>query len=692
MQSETAAAEAAEQASANHVEEREHVVIRFAGDSGDGMQLAGMHFTNETALAGNDLSTLPDFPAEIRAPAGTLAGVSGFQLHFSSQDVFTPGDTPDVLVAMNPAALKVNVGDLQPNGILIVDKEQFTEQNTKKAEFATNPLTDGSLDRFQLFQVEISKLTINALRDMQLPTRTMMRSRNFFALGLTSWLFHRPIEPTIKWIEQRFKKNAPLAEANVRVLKAGYNFGETTEMFRTSYRVKPAAIAPGHYRNITGNAATALGFVAAARRAGRPLFLGSYPITPASDILHELSTYKNFNVYTFQAEDEIAGVGAALGAAFGGAVAITTTSGPGVCLKAETINLAVSVELPLVIADIQRGGPSTGLPTKTEQADLLLALYGRNSDSPVPILAPATPAECFRTAFEAVRIAVTYMTPVFLLSDGYLANGAEPWEIPKADSLPPIEIQFRTDPKGYYPYLRDPTTLSRPWAIPGTPGPRAPHRRPREGLPDRQRQLRTGQPRADGAGALPQDRRHRARDPADRDPRPRGRRPAGDRLGKHVRCDRVGDPRAARGRKEGLARAPALPQPAAFRPRRHPGAVQEGAGAGAEPRPTAQGAARRVPHRRRRPEQDPGTAVQGERDHRQGAAPAGGMKKMSSNAAVPKLTRKDFVTNQDVRWCPGCGDYSILAQVQKLLPELGVPREKSSSSPASAARAASRTT
>ena len=469
MQSETAAAEAAEQASANHVEEREHVVIRFAGDSGDGMQLAGMHFTNETALAGNDLSTLPDFPAEIRAPAGTLAGVSGFQLHFSSHAVFTPGDTPDVLVAMNPAALKVNVGDLQPNGILIVDKEQFTEQNTKKAEFATNPLTDGSLDRFQLFQVEISKLTINALRDMQLPTRTMMRSRNFFALGLTSWLFHRPIEPTIKWIEQRFKKNAPLAEANVRVLKAGYNFGETTEMFRTSYRVKPAAIAPGRYRNITGNAATALGFVAAARRAGRPLFLGSYPITPASDILHELSTYKNFNVYTFQAEDEIAGVGAALGAAFGGAIAITTTSGPGVCLKAETINLAVSVELPLVIADIQRGGPSTGLPTKTEQADLLLALYGRNSDSPVPILAPATPAECFRTAFEAVRIAVTYMTPVFLLSDGYLANGAEPWEIPKADSLPPIEIQFRTDPKGYYPYLRDPTTLSRPWAIPGTP-------------------------------------------------------------------------------------------------------------------------------------------------------------------------------------------------------------------------------
>jgi 2-oxoglutarate ferredoxin oxidoreductase subunit alpha len=452
------------------IEERDQVVIRFAGDSGDGMQLAGMHLTNETALAGNDLSTLPDFPAEIRAPAGTLAGVSGFQLHFSSREVFTPGDDPDVLVAMNPAALKVNIGDLEPNGILIVDKEQFTELNIKKAEFKSNPLTDGSLDRFQVFEVEISKLTVNALHDTGLPTRTMMRSRNFFTLGLVSWLFHRPIEPTINWIEQRFKKTPTLGEANVRVLKAGYNFGETTEMFRTSYRIKAAPIAPGRYRNITGNSATALGFVAAARRAGRPLFLGSYPITPASDILHELSGYKNFGVYTFQAEDEIAGIGASLGAAFGGAVAITTTSGPGVCLKAETVNLAVSVELPLIIADIQRGGPSTGLPTKTEQGDLLLALYGRNSDSPVPVLAPATPAECFDMAFEAVRIALTYMTPVLLLSDGYIANGAEPWKIPAADSLPRIRVEFREDPRGYYPYLRDPTTLSRPWAIPGTPG------------------------------------------------------------------------------------------------------------------------------------------------------------------------------------------------------------------------------
>lgn len=452
------------------IEDRDHVVIRFAGDSGDGMQLAGMHFTNETALAGNDLSTLPDFPAEIRAPTGTLAGVSGFQLHFSSRDIFTPGDQPDVLVAMNPAALKVNIGDLPMNGILIIDKEQFTEQNLQKAEFTSNPLTDGSLDRFQVFEVSITKLTLNALNDMGLQNRAMMRSRNFFALGLTSWLFQRDIDATLRWIDAKFAKSPEVAEANRRVLKAGYNYGETAEVFRTAYRVKPAQIAPGRYRNITGNAATSLGLIAAAQKAGRPLFLGSYPITPASDILHDLAGYKGYDVYTFQAEDEIAGVGAALGAAFGGAVAVTTTSGPGVCLKEETINLAVSVELPLIIADIQRGGPSTGLPTKTEQADLMLAMYGRNSDSPVPILAPATPADCFAMAFEAVRIAIRYMTPVFLLSDGYLANGAEPWRIPVAADLPPIELSFRTDPTGYYPYLRDRETLSRPWAIPGTPG------------------------------------------------------------------------------------------------------------------------------------------------------------------------------------------------------------------------------
>jgi len=465
-----ASPEAAEgEISAKSIEERESVVIRFAGDSGDGMQVAGMQFTTETAIAGNDLSTLPDFPAEIRAPAGTLAGVSGFQLNFSSREIFTPGDAPDVLFAMNPAALKVNLGDLKPNGILIVDKAAFNEQNLKKAEYPSNPLTDGSLSGFRLFEVDITKLTTNALHEMNLPARTVMRCRNFFALGLASWLFHRPMEPTVKWIQQRFKKSPELGDANIRALKAGWNYGETTEMFHTSYTVKAAQIAAGTYRNITGNTATALGLVAAGKRSGLPLFLGSYPITPASDILHELAALKNFGVYTFQAEDEIAGIGSALGAAFGGSLAITTTSGPGMCLKAETINLAVSVELPLVIVDVQRGGPSTGLPTKTEQADLLMALYGRNSESPVPVIAACTPADCFDAAYEAARIAVKYMTPVILLTDGYLANGAEPWLIPDPASLPGIEVEFRTDPQGFFPYLRDPETLARPWVRPGTP-------------------------------------------------------------------------------------------------------------------------------------------------------------------------------------------------------------------------------
>ncbi len=469
-QSGTALAVEARDLPTKRVEERKAVVIRFAGDSGDGMQLAGQHFTNESALAGNDLATFPDFPAEIRAPAGTLAGVSGFQLHFSSREVFTPGDRPDVLVAMNPAALIVNMEDLPPNGIIIVDRETFTEPNLRKAGAESNPLTDGSLDRFKLFPLDVTKLTAAAVRDLGLSTRTVMRCRNFFALGVVSWLFQRPIEPTVKWIERKFKKNPELVQANIRVLKAGYNFGSTTELFETSYEVKPAPIAPGRYRSITGSSAAALGFVSAARRAGRPLFLGSYPITPASEILHELSGYKEFDVYTFQAEDEIAGVGAALGAAFGGAIAITSTSGPGMCLKAETVNLAVCVELPLVIADIQRAGPSTGLPTKAEQGDLLMALHGRNGESPVPVLAPATPADCFDVAFEAVRIALKYMTPVFFLSDGYLANSSEPWLIPKAGELPEIPVELRTDPCGYHPYLRDPETLSRPWAVPGTAG------------------------------------------------------------------------------------------------------------------------------------------------------------------------------------------------------------------------------
>lgn len=464
------AEDAAAVRSAKPREALETVVIRFAGDSGDGMQLAGTQFTIETALAGNDLSTLPDFPAEIRAPAGTLAGVSGFQLHFSSHEIFTPGDTCDVLVAMNPAALKVNLDDLKPNGMLIVDREAFTEQNLRKAEYREDPLHDGSLARYRLFEIDITKLTTNALLDSGLSNKAALRCKNFFALGLTSWLFQRSIEPTLAWITTKFAKTPALADANARVLRAGYNFGDTTELFHTAYEVLPARIAAGKYRNLTGNTATALGFVAAAQRAGRPLFLGSYPITPASDILHELSVYKGFGVYTFQAEDEIAAIGAALGAAFGGAIAITTTSGPGMNLKAETMGLAVMVELPIIITDIQRGGPSTGLPTKTEQADLLMAMYGRHGECPLPILASATPADCFATAFEAVRIAVRYMTPVILLSDGYIANGAEPWRIPRAADLPGIPVAFRTDPTDYQPYMRDPATLARPWVVPGTPG------------------------------------------------------------------------------------------------------------------------------------------------------------------------------------------------------------------------------
>lgn len=451
-------------------EEREEVVIRFAGDSGDGMQLAGMQFTNETAMAGSDLATLPDFPAEIRAPAGTLFGVSGFQINFSSHEIFTPGDNPDVLVMMNPAALKVNLRDLKPGGIIIADTAEFTENNLRKAGYATNPLEDGSLVKYQVFPLDITNMTLRAVEGLNLNTKVATRCKNFCALGLTSWLFTRPIEPTVRWIENRFKKTPELVEANIRALKTGYNFGETAEMFAVQYEVKPARLIPGKYRNITGTAATALGFLAAAERTGLPLFLGSYPITPASDILHEVANYKNFNVYTFQAEDEMAAVGAALGAAYGGAIGISTTSGPGMLLKQETINLAVMAELPLIIADIQRAGPSTGMPTKTEQADLLMALYGRSSDSSVVVLAPATPGECFFMAFEAVRIATKYMVPVIFMSDTNLTNGAEPWKIPNVSELPKIEVQFRTDPQGFQPYLRDPETLSRAWVRPGTPG------------------------------------------------------------------------------------------------------------------------------------------------------------------------------------------------------------------------------
>src|SRR5208283_4622461 len=449
---------------------RESVVIRFAGDSGDGMQLVGMQFTAESAIAGNDIATVPDFPAEIRAPAGTLAGVSSFQLNFSSSEIFTAGDEPNVLVALNPAALKANLEDLPANAVLIIDKEAFTEANLKRAGYTSNPLNDHSLDKYQVFEVDVTRLTSLALQGSGLSNRDSFRCRNMFVLGMLSWLYQRPVESANRYIESRFKKNQPVLDANLKALKAGWNYGETTEMFASSYVVPKAQIAPGFYRNITGNSATAMGFVVAANRAGRPLFLGSYPITPASDILHELAGYKNYNVYTFQAEDEIAGVCSSIGAAFGGAIAITSTSGPGMNLKAEAIGLAVKTELPIVVTDVQRAGPSTGMPTKPEQADLLMAMYGRHGESPIPIIAAATPADCFDSAYEAVRIAVKYMTPVILMTDGQLANGAEPWLLPDPDKLPPIKIEFRTDPEGFLPYIRDDETLSRPWAIPGTPG------------------------------------------------------------------------------------------------------------------------------------------------------------------------------------------------------------------------------
>ncbi|HEX4978647.1 MAG TPA: 2-oxoacid:acceptor oxidoreductase subunit alpha [Acidimicrobiales bacterium] len=453
----------------------DRVVIRFAGDSGDGMQLTGDRFTTTSAVFGNDLATLPNFPAEIRAPAGTLAGVSAFQVHISDHDILTPGDRPTVLVAMNPAALKNELGDLAAGGTIIVNVDAFDERSLTKAGYATNPLTDGTLGAYQVFEVPMTSMTIEAAKPTGAKPRDAERSKNFFALGLVSWLYTRPIDETIDWIEKRFAKNPTVKDANLLAFKAGYNFGETAELFDAHYEVPPAPLAAGRYTNISGNTALSWGLIAAAHQAKLPLFLASYPITPASDILHELSKHKNFGVRTMQAEDEIAAAGAALGAAFGGHLAVTTTSGPGVDLKAETIGLAISLELPLILVDIQRGGPSTGLPTKTEQADLLLALYGRHGEAPLPIVAAHTPSHCFFAAIEAARLALKYRTPVILLSDGYLANGTEPWRLPDVTQLPDISVPFATEPNAddgvtFHPYLRDPETLARPWAIPGTPG------------------------------------------------------------------------------------------------------------------------------------------------------------------------------------------------------------------------------
>ncbi len=459
-------------------EQLDQVIVRFAGDSGDGMQLTGDRFTTSSALLGNDLSTFPDFPAEIRAPAGTVNGVSAFQVHISDHDILTPGDSPNVLVAMNPAALKANIDLMAKGTVLIVNSDSFEERDLAKAGYEANPLTDGSLAAYTVYEVPMTSITQEVCKEAGVKPRDAERSKNFFALGLISWLYTRPIEPTIEWISERFGSKPQVVDANTRAFRAGFDFGETAELFESNYEVKPATFEKGEYVQVTGNQALAWGLVTATRLAGLPLFLGSYPITPASDILHELSRRKEFGVRTFQAEDEIAGIGAALGASFGGALGVTTTSGPGLDLKSETLGLAINLELPLIVVDVQRGGPSTGLPTKTEQADLLHALYGRHGEAPLPILAPQTPSDCFAIAIEATRLAVKYRTPVIVLSDGYLANGAEPWRLPDLDALEPIDPAFASEPNhtddqgtpDFWPYIRDPETLARPWAPPGVPG------------------------------------------------------------------------------------------------------------------------------------------------------------------------------------------------------------------------------
>ena len=457
---------------AKSVVEKERVVVRFAGDSGDGMQLTGDRFTSATAVLGNDLATLPDFPAEIRAPAGTLPGVSAFQIHFASRDILTPGDEPNVLVAMNPAALKANIKDLEKGGVIIANEDAFLERNLEKAGYASNPLDDGSLDGYQVFRVPMTSITLRATEGMEISKKEAERAKNFFALGLVSWMYGRPTDVTIRWIEKKFEKKPAIKEGNLAAFRAGYNFGETTELFAHTYEIKPATVTPGIYRNVSGNTALSWGLIAASVKSGVPIFYASYPITPASELLHELSRHKNFGVRTLQAEDEIAAAGAAVGAAFGGHIGVTGTSGPGLDLKQETIGLAVALELPMVIVDIQRAGPSTGMPTKTEAADLLAALYGRHGESPLPIVASYTPAQCFDAAIEAVRIAVKYRTPVILLSDTFLGNSSEPWRLPNTEGLPEIEPRFATQPNhddGFMPYLRD-ENLSRPWAVAGTPG------------------------------------------------------------------------------------------------------------------------------------------------------------------------------------------------------------------------------
>jgi len=589
----------------------DRVVIRFAGDSGDGMQLTGDRFTTSSALFGNDLSTLPDFPAEIRAPAGTLAGVSAFQVHISDHDILTPGDHPSVLVAMNPAALRANILDVSAAGTIIVNSDAFEERALQKAGYLDNPLTDGSLSSYTVYEVPMTSITMEAVKPSGTKPRDAERSKNFFALGLVSWLYTRPEEPTLKWIEERFRKTPMVAEANTLAYKAGWNFGETAELFPSTYEVKPAPLEAGTYTNISGNTALAWGLIAAGQLAKLPLFLGSYPITPASDILHELSKHKNFGVRTVQAEDEIAGIGAALGAAYAGSLGITTTSGPGVDLKAETIGLAVSLELPLLVIDIQRGGPSTGLPTKTEQADLLQAMFGRHGEAPVPIIAPCTPGDCFFVAIEAARIAVKYRTPVFILSDGYLANGAEPWRLPDVDGLPDISVPFATatnyvgedGTEEFWPYLRDPETLGHSRYAGLDPS----HRRIGESRWIGLGFLRPGQPRTDEQASGRQNRRHRRRHTCAGSRRPGwSRRDPGSRVGfdvwRHSGCRSAGQGPGSPGRP----RPPSPPQPVPVQPRRRRPVLQQGARSRNEPGPASAPGTRRLPRRRQGPQQDEG--------------------------------------------------------------------------------------
>ncbi|MEJ7696178.1 MAG: 2-oxoacid:acceptor oxidoreductase family protein [Candidatus Limnocylindrales bacterium] len=673
------------------VQELERVTIRFAGDSGDGMQLTGTQFTRTAAVFGNDISTLPDFPAEIRAPAGSLPGVSGFQISFSSSDIHTPGDQPDVLVAMNPAALKTNLGDLPPGGALIVNTDAFSQANLNKAAYASNPLTDGSLKPYTTFEIPISTLNERSLDGLEMTSKQKDLTKNFFALGIMFWLYERSMTPTIDWIDSKFGARPVVAEANKRALKAGYAFGETTEIFHTHYRVRPAHLDPGTYRNITGNEAAALGFLAASQLSGRPLFYGSYPITPASDILHQLSGYKAFGVKTFQAEDEIAAIGAAIGASYGGALGLTASSGPGIALKTEAMGLALMVELPLVVIDVQRAGPSTGMPTKNEQADLLQVMFGRNSDSPIPIVAPATPGECFDFAIEAFatgpQVHDARRLPVRCVPRDRLRAMAHP------DRGGPAEHrgrQRRARRRAVSPVRARPGD-ARPAvgrARHGRTG--APHRWAREGGRHGQRQLRPGQPPPDAAAPGGQGRGDRHGHPAAGRLRAGDGRAAHPRLGLHVRGDPIRRRATARGRPFRGPRPPASPEPVPGQHRASPAQLPPGAHPRDQPGPAPDAGPRALPDRCRRLRPGARQAVPHRRDHRRGGPDPRGGHALTTDTAAPvpsqpplspeneriiQLTRKDFVSDQEVRWCPGCGDYSILAQTQKVMPDFGYPRE-----------------